>query len=110
MKYKCEFYSPILIYAVLSRSNFVANLRTFLVDFLQAKKMRWCTKNDKYQVCHHHHNNRGTSGKNQGHDHLILAWTIVAKWAPEEAAETKARAFSSNSPQLFLCSPTDFDS
>ena len=30
----------------------------------------------------------------------MFAWTTVVKWAPEEAAVIKARAFASNSPQL----------
>ena len=30
----------------------------------------------------------------------MFAWTTVVKWAPEEAAVTKAWAFASNSPQL----------
>ena len=32
---------------------FVANLRTFLVYLLQAKKIWWRTENDKYEVCTH---------------------------------------------------------
>ena len=39
LKYKCEFYFPILIYAVLSRGNFVANLHTFECEIFRPENV-----------------------------------------------------------------------
>ena len=41
--------------------------------------------------------------------YLIFAWIMVAKWASEEAAVTKARASANNSPQLFRGSTSGFN-
>ena len=42
---------PILIYAVLSRCNFCRKFTHFSGVQFTGQKMRWRTKNNKYQVC-----------------------------------------------------------
>ena len=50
----CEFVFQMLIYAVFLQSNF-CTFSTIFVVFFKSLKIWWCIKNDKYQVCRHHH-------------------------------------------------------
>ena len=46
-KYCPKYFGPVSV----NLGYFFANLRTFLVYFLQASIVWWCTKIHKYQVC-----------------------------------------------------------
>ena len=47
----CECFPQHWFSLFCRKAIFVANLRTCLAYFVQVQKMRWCTKNVKYQVC-----------------------------------------------------------